>query len=451
MNVLYLHSHDTGRYIQPYGYPVATPHLQALAESGVLFRDAHCAAPTCSPSRAALLTGEYAHSAGMVALAHRGGKIWHPERHLASFLASHRYETVCAGFSHVGKKEAMGYTKISGCDWKQGEDIADYCVDYLKHATADQPFFLDAGFVETHRTEWVCHGFNQDRHDPKDGDGNADYLMPPATLPDTPETRRDWLDYCHSATRLDEYYGRILAALDASGLAENTLVIATTDHGIPFPHHKCKLTAHGTGVLMVLRAPGLPAGQVSDALVSQIDFYPTLCDLLQLPHPDWLQGRSLLPLVRGEVAQLHEAIFSEVTFHGSFEPKRSVRTKRWNYIRNFAGPYQEVMPNCDDGHSKRLLLSQGMSHRTVPKEELYDLTFDPQERSNLALDPSYAATKRELRERLKIWMQETADPLLSQDPTVMPLPQYVSADLVQPGGERREWDPEEWVNAQHEL
>ena len=73
MNIVYLNSQYTGRYIQPYGHNLPTPNLQRLAEDSVLFRDAHCVAPTCSPSRAGLLTGQSAHGAGMVALGHRGG------------------------------------------------------------------------------------------------------------------------------------------------------------------------------------------------------------------------------------------------------------------------------------------------------------------------------------------------------------------------------------------
>lgn len=452
MNVLYLHSHDTGRHIQPYGYAVPTPHLQALAESGVLFRDAHCAAPTCSPSRAALLTGECAHSAGMVALSHRGGKLLHPERHLAQFLAGHGFETVCTGFSHVGKRPELGYTRLMGGDWKNSQATVDAATAFLRQNGSKKPFFLDVGFVETHRTEWVCHGFSQEHDSPRDGDGNPGYVMPPPPLPDTPETRRDWLDYLHSATRLDDYYGQVLKALDEAGLADDTLVIATTDHGIAFPDHKCKLTAHGTGVLMILRAPGaFPGGRVSDALVSQVDFYPTLCDILGIEKPEWLQGHSLLPLLKGETDQVREEVFAEVTFHGGFEPKRSVRTKRWNYIRNFSGPRQEVMVNCDDGHAKRLWIENGMAHQTVPQEELYDLMFDPQERRNLAMDKGCTEVKADLKQRLQAWMEATGDPLLDPSPERIPMPQKIDVDLLNPGITSGEWEPEEWYTTQHQV
>src|SRR5512138_3471119 len=99
-NILYIHSHDTGRYIQPYGYTVPTPNLQHLAEQGVLFSNAFCAAPTCSPSRAALLTGQCAHSSGMIGLAHRGFNLNNPAQHLATILHNNGYRTALVGVQH---------------------------------------------------------------------------------------------------------------------------------------------------------------------------------------------------------------------------------------------------------------------------------------------------------------------------------------------------------------
>ena len=453
MNILYLHSHDTGRCIQPYGFPVATPNLQRLAEEGTLFRDAHCGAPTCSPSRAALLTGESAHGAGMVGLAHRGSRLRHPERHLAAFLKERGYLTRRSGIAHVGGDEAaQGYLGVGEGDHRDGATIVRDAVAFLEARDGSRPFFLDAGFLETHRTEWVSNGFNQDRHDPKDGDGNPGYVQPPAILPDTESTRRDWLDFRHSVERLDAYYGTILDALDRTGLADDTLVLATTDHGIAFPGLKCNLTHHGTGVLQILRFPkGLGGGLVSDALVSHLDFFPTVCDLLAAERPAWLEGRSLLPLVRGETEVVRDDLAAEVTFHAAFEPKRSIRSKRWNYIRNFGPPRTQVMPNCDDGHSKRHLMAHGLAERPVPPEELYDLVFDPLERHNLlegagAGDPAHAETLADFRQRLVDWMHETDDPLLHEEAaSVLPLPQKVNThDQPHPGPGSVEWDPGEW-------
>ena len=387
----------------------------------------------------------------MIALAHRGGRLFHPERHLARFLAENGFESVLAGMSHVGPDEPCGYTRISTVNRSDGDAITENAVDFLKNRDPKRPFFLDAGFYETHRTGSPCHGFSQPGHSPGDGDGDPSRVMPPAPLPDTPETRRDWLDYIHAVERLDSYYGRILAALDAAGLRDDTLVLATSDHGPAFPFQKCHLTGHGTGVLFILRAPGAFAGgNVSDALVSHLDFYPTLCELLGLKKPAWLQGQSLVSIANGTVKSLHDAIFSEVTFHAAFEPKRGVRTARWNYIRNFSAPCPPALANCDDGLSKRLLVASGFADRIVPAEELYDLMLDPQESDNLAADPGHAALLAEFRARLDCWMRDTADPLLSADVSVLPLPQTVNTrEQREPDLPTTTWNPAEWDLISH--
>ena len=251
-----------------------------------------------------------------------------------------------------------------------------------------QPFFLSVGFFETHR-EFMKPSSPWD----------AKYASPPAPLPDTPETRRDMGAFKASAWDLDWGIGEVLDALDARGLVDNTLVICTTDHGI--------------GVMLILRGPGgFTGGQVFDTLVSHIDIFPTICDLLQIDRPPWLQGTSLLPLIRGEVEQLHDAIFAEVTYHAAYEPMRAVRTRRWKYIRRFDRRLGPVLPNCDDSPSKDALLAYGWKERSRPLEQLYDLIFDPNEASNTANDLSVAVVLEEMRTRLDNWMSSTNDPLL---------------------------------------
>ena len=112
-NIVYIHSHDTGRCVSPYGFKVATPHVESLAREGVVFRHAYSAAPTCSPSRAALLTSESAHAAGMLRLAHHGGSLARPERHLARVLSARGYHTVLAGMQHVAASASeIGYDEL---------------------------------------------------------------------------------------------------------------------------------------------------------------------------------------------------------------------------------------------------------------------------------------------------------------------------------------------------
>ena len=401
-NILYLHSHDTGRYIQPYGHAVPAPNLQRLAEAGVLFRQAFDAAPTCSPSRASLLTGQCPHSNGMLGLAHRGFVLNDYSKHILHTLRRAGYVSVLAGVQHIARKpDVIGHDRILGPKSNRVADVVPVAVEFLNNAPK-QPFFLDAGFTETHR-EFHKPG---PAEDPR-------YCLPPHPILDTPRTRQDIAGFKASVRVLDQGVGEVLRAFEANGLAENTLVISTTDHGLPFPAMKCNLTDHGTGVSLLVRGPGgFSGGKVSDAMVSHIDLFPTLCDLLEIERPAWLEGKSMMPLIRGQAAEINEEIFAEVNYHAAYEPQRSVRTRRWQYIRRYDGRTRPVLPNCDDGFSKDLWLEQGWRDRPVEAEQLYDLTFDPNETRNVAADPAMRTVLDEMRGRLERWMRATNDPLL---------------------------------------
>ncbi|HHV44863.1 MAG TPA: sulfatase [Firmicutes bacterium] len=395
-NILYLHSHDTGRFIQPYGFPVETPNLQRLAEEGVMFRNCHCVGPTCSPSRAGLLTGQCAHSSGMLGLAHRGFGLNDYSQHIIHTLKKVGYRSILAGVQHVAKnKEVIGYDLV--LPTKGDATVANAAREFLL-SRPQEPFFMSVGFTDTHRSF------------PKvEEDGS--YESPPPLLPDHPAVRKDMAEFKAGVRRLDHHMGMVLSALDEAGLRENTLVVCTTDHGMAFPGMKCNLTAWGTGVMLMMRGPGLPKGLVLDSLVSHMDVYPTICDLVGCEHPPWLQGYSLLPLLEGKAEEIREELFAEVTFHAAFEPQRGVRTQRWSYIRRYLDDLSVVLPNIDDGHTKSYLLEQGLRDMRHPREALYDLVYDPMERCNLAERPEYASVLVDMRNRLDRWMRETRDPL----------------------------------------
>lgn len=400
-NVLYIHSHDTGRYVQPYGFQVPTPNIQMLADQGVLFRQAFCAAPTCSGSRASLLTGLYCHNNGMFGLAHRGWKLNDYSRHWVHTLRDSGYRSFLIGEQHISLDPGViGYDEVVPVDQNHAHFVAPLTIKTLREAPPE-PWFMSVGFFETHR-EFSAPTSVRDTL----------YSLPPENLPDTLVTRRDMAEFKASARSLDQGIGAVLHALHDFGLVENTVVICTTDHGIAFPGAKATLFDRGIGVMMIVRGPGFPAGKVVDAPVSHLDVYPTLCDLAGTEHPRWLQGRSLMPLVRGEVESLHDAIFAETTFHAAYQPHRAIRTERWKYIRRFDEYPHPVLANCDDSESKELLVAAGWGEQEVPEEQLYDLVLDPQEGNNLVGDPSKAEVLAELRERLEAWMRETEDPLL---------------------------------------
>lgn len=439
-NVLYLHSHDTGRYVQPYGYPLATPRIQQLAEQGVLFRQAFCAAPTCSPSRAALLTGTWPHANGMIGLAHRGARLRDYGMHLSNVLRQYGYRTALCGIQHEASgddRPLLGYDEV--CDlrtppgsdgWAVNDIVAGRAAEFLS-TPRDRPFFLSCGFWLTHRTGQGVQWHN----DGKSPLGDSRYVRPPAPLPDTPDTRRDFADFAVAAGRLDAAMGQVLDALERAGHAENTLVICTTDHGIAFPFMKCNLTDHGIGVMLIMRGPGFGGGRVVDAMVSHIDVFPTVCAAAGLALPAWVCGRPLQPLAAGSADAVHDAIFAEVTYHAASEPMRAVRTARWKYIRRFEPREGPVLSNCDDSVSKSAMMQLGWPERPQPGECLYDLAFDPNEACNRAADPVCAGVLEEMRARLIRWMSETGDPLAEGKP-IVPWPGMVSnpVDDVSPQG-----------------
>ena len=407
-NIVYLHSHDSGRYLQPYGYNVPTPHLQRLADEGTIFRNAFSAAPTCSPSRAALLTGLYPHSSGMLGLAHRGFALNDYQQHIIHTLKTVGYTSVLAGIQHVAKvPETIGYDRIlphepapAGQNGMSAKIVAPAAAAYLD-SRPQGPFFLDVGFFETHRN-----------YPEPTSEDPLNYVAPPRPIPDAKATRKDFASFRASARILDEGVANVLAALERNGYLDNTLIISTTDHGIAFPRMKCNLTDDGWGVSLILRGPGIAHGVAQDAMISQLDLFPTLCDYLGIQSPAWLQGKSFLPVLTGMTDQIHEEIFAEVNYHAAYEPLRAVRTSRWKYIRRFGDKHTPVLPNCDDGPSKDLWLQAGWGKQLLAQESLYDLLFDPTEHNNLAGDAEHQTTLQEMRGRLNRWMIATQDPLL---------------------------------------
>lgn len=425
-SILYLHSHDTGRYVQPYGHPVPTPRLQAFAEQSVLFRQAFSAAPTCSPSRAALVTGQYPHCCGMHGLASTnfGYKLKDYRYHLAWTLRDAGYRTALSGVQHVARlpwadPHQMGYDRLLNYD-----DTDRTVSDSLSAATAfleepqPGPFFLSVGFFETHRDQ--AKGGMPYTHEPCPDPADVDsrYTQPPPGVADTPETRLDFANFKVGARILDDKVGAILDTLARTGLDRTTLVIITTDHGIAWPGCKATLSDQGLGVMLMMRGPtdmALPfePGHVIDPMVSHLDLYPTLCELIGIDAPAWLQGKSLLPLLTGPTQKLHDVLFGEQGHHGTKEPLRSVRTDRYKLIRRF-GP--SVFPsNTDEGPVRDLFARHGWPGRDVEPLQLYDLLFDPLEQRNLIDSPVHQPIREELDRYLTQWMCKTEDPLLNGD------------------------------------
>ncbi len=421
-NVVLLHAHNSGRFVQPYGYAVPAPHLQRLAEQGVLFRRAFAAAPTCSPSRASFLTGMYPHSCGQFGLAHRGFGMPDYSRHVVHRMKRAGYHTVLSGVEHTAPDIAVvGYDQVV-CDHDTNyagtgtattrmgttgmAGAADAAAAFIRRRHG-KPFLLSVGLNETHRPFPQADPAAHPGEDPR-------FCRPPAPLPDTPRTRRDTADFKAAARVMDDAFGRVLRALDDAGLADDTLVLCFSDHGLQFPRNMCNLTDQGIGVFLVARGPGgFTGGRVIDAMVSLIDVAPTAYAAAGIDVPDFVEGTPLQPLARGEVDALHEEIHAEINYHAAYEPTRCVRTGRHKYIRRYDEYERVVLSNADDSPSKVELLAGGWELLPREREMLHDLTFDPTEQNNLIARREMAQVAADLRGRLDRWMAATGDPLLA--------------------------------------
>ena len=257
--------------------------------------------------------------------------------------------------------------------------------------------------------------FSTHRRFPDPGDSvNPDYVLPPATVFDNAANRRDMAGFLTMAETADQCVGIVMDALKKSGKENNTVVIFTTDHGMAFPQNKCNLYDNGIGVSLIIKYPhNRLSGKATDALVSQVDILPTLCELCGIKPMDYLQGVSLVPLLEGRTDKVRTEVYSEVTYHVAYEPMRCIRTERYKLIRYFGG-YPYAMPsNTDDSPSKAMLMENDFYKRPREKVMLFDLYLDPLERVNVANDPGYEEIREELSTKLMSWMMDTHDPLVN--------------------------------------
>ena len=303
----------------------------------------------------------------MFGLAHRGWSLNDYSEHLVHPLRSAGYRSVLIGEQHISRDPAViGYDEIREVDSNHAADVAPIANATLREVS--EPFFLSVGFFETHR----------EFHAPTSVRDTL-YSLPAPNLPDTLATREDMAAFKASARSLDQGIGSVLNELYGLGLVRAN---ACGLHDRPRPRLPAR---EGDAVRPRHR------GDASDARPRRVlrrqghrlDGQPSR----RLSHslrgrggepPDYLQGTSLLPLVRDEVTAVRDELFTEMTFHAAYEPQRAVRTGRWKYIRRFHDYERPVLANCDDSETKELMIEAGWGGQYVPEEQLYDLVLDPE-------------------------------------------------------------------------
>jgi len=398
---------------------IQTPTFDRLAAEGVLFANAFVATPSCTPSRGSILTGRYPHQL------EDGGNLWSRlDKKFAVFpdlLEAAGYRIGCAGKGWgPGTIEGTGRTRNPA-----GASVRDFA-QFLRSVPPGEPFCFWFGSHDPHRP-----------YDPGSGKRAgipAESIVVPPFLPDDPAVRSDIADYYFEVQRFDRDVGRVIEALHAAGRAANTLVVMTSDNGLPFPRAKANLYEYGVHMPLAVRWPArLKGGRMVEQMVSFPDFAPTFLQAAGVAVPPEMTGRSFLSLLLGEGRDepARDRVFLERERHawcradGLGYPCRAIRTQEFLYVRNLAPDRwpagdPPAYGDVDGGPSKSLLLDgrNDATHAPFfegafakrPSQELFDLRTDPATVRNVAAQPEYAATVRRLAAEVDAWMAATGDP-----------------------------------------
>lgn len=419
-NIVLITCHDLGRFLGCYGVStVRTPNIDRFAEDGVRFTHAFCTAPQCSPSRASLYTGRYPHSNGVMGLTHGdfGWDLHTDERHLAQYLRDAGYATVLVGLIHEARSvERCGFDEVA-LSQEHADRVSEATLAVLdRYAEQDRPFYAQLGYHEPHRASppgepYPTHmGFVGKYIAPDDTLG----VSVPPYIRETPQARQEVAELQGAIHYMDTHVGRVLDGLRSRGLADDTLVIFTTDHGVALPRAKCTLYDPGVETALLMRLPrrGWRGGVTHTSLVSNVDILPTVLDLVGIPVDSTVQGRSLLPLVDAGSYTPRDHIFAEKTYHDYYDPQRCIRTETHKLIVNFSTAPAFMDPSQSWHPRTRPVVPADPPVTYHPTVELYDLTADPYERNNLAETEETQSLCNTLLAQLHRWMASTNDPLL---------------------------------------
>lgn len=394
------------------GRDVPMPNLDRLAAAGMTFTHAFVASPSCAPSRAALLTGmEPMRNGAMLnhARPRREVKKW------PAYFSELGYETAAIGkTAHYEQAKEYGFDHASHFKYHQ-DDCIEAAVAWLAERTSEKPLCLIVGTNWPH-VPWP----KQTPIDP------VKVTLPPKMV-DTPETRLARARYLAAVGFADRDLGMVYDAA-REHLGADTLFLFTADHGAQFPFGKWNCYDAGLRTPLVIAWPGrIKAGVRSEAIVSWLDLLPTLVAASGGEAPADIDGRSFLPVLLGEKAGHREHVFSTHSADGNMNryPIRALRTRDWEYIRNL-DPAAEHHTHVDKGNvgadgrgywdtwAERAKTDPAAAaivrqYHTRPAEELYHLSADPWELTNLAADPAHAGRLAEMRGAVDRWMEAQGD------------------------------------------
>ena len=423
-----------------------TPAFDRIAKEGVLFSYAFTAAPSCAPSRSAILTGrniwELEEGGILLGILRSKFTVFTLLLEDAGYELGATGKTWGPGRMEGWQRDVFGKSitthELPESQQRPGLNRLDYAAnfdEFFAGRNKTKPFFFWLGTSEPHQRydigAWKTAGKQLE-----------DALVPGA-LPDHPDVRGEILDYGIEIEHFDTHLGRALATLEEAGELDNTLVIVTSDHGNPLPRSKCNLYDSGTQVPLSMRLPGaIPGGRKVDDLASLVDIAPTILEAASVDVPDVMSGRSLWNIAQSDRSGLVDDSrdFAVTAFErhtiarrgGVGYPMRAIRTHKYAFIRNYepdrwpAGdpdynaPPQGFFGDVDRGVTKSFLMAHAldpqirpyylMAYGRRPGEELFDIEKDPHQLRNIAADPAMAEVKQQLIWRLNAYLQAHDDP-----------------------------------------
>lgn len=433
---------------------VKTPAFDRVAREGVLFTNSFCASPSCTPSRSAVLSGRPMYKCGEAGVLY--GSL---PKDLPLFTHALEDGGYFVGYTGKGwgpgEPEALGMkrsptgkpfqSRRHAGEIRKGLDPRDYAAnfaDFLAERPKEKPFFFWLGSTEPHRAYAPGVGLSI-------GKKLSDVKVP-AQWPDVEIIQSDILDYYSEVEWLDQQLAKALDALEKTGEMENTVVVVTSDNGMPFPRAKVNLYDAGTHMPLAVRWPKrAPGGRVVDDFVSHADFAATFLDVAGLPELEGSTGKSLLPLLAstksGEIDPERDHVVTALERHtmcrpdGATYPMRALRTSDFLYIRNFepdrwptggpdflssnktlhgdvdAAPIKDFF--LDPANQAKYPAQYELGFGKRPAEELYDVRNDPDQVKNLAGSKAAVTTLSRYRDRLETILRGDGDPRIEgKDP-----------------------------------
>jgi N-sulfoglucosamine sulfohydrolase len=427
---------DDASHMSAYGHTfVNTPHFDRVASEGVLFMNAFTTNPKCAPSRASIVTGMHTwqlEEAGN----HHGifpakfsvfpdileeagyfvgytGKGWGP----GDWAAGGRHQNPAGVEFNIHQSPPPENTEISS------KDYAANFEEFLNSKEKDQPFCFWYGAHEPHRKYKEGEGIRAGKE--------LKVVQVPPYLPDDDIVKSDLLDYAYETEWFDRHLGLMLSKLESIGELDNTVIVATSDNGMPFPRVKGQMYDVDFRLPLAMRwGDGLKSGKVVDQLVSFIDFAPTFLEAAGIKKHPQMQGESLIGICETNQTPRDFVVMGRERHDMGSEgdrsyPVRCIRTDQYLYVRNFdpdawpAGNPETGFTNVDSSPTKSLILEQqkkgidfyyNLAFAKHPSEELFDVKKDPYCMNNLAEESEFSDLKTKLWGQLKQLLEETKDP-----------------------------------------